>query len=123
MLVKQVMNHLNQVFLNDDGLMEFHSYGTLIASIDETKEIDNMYALENHWGRYSVTTAKHYREVLHNETRIGMIIDTLIEHKVFKNFKDFMINCEKVVYHCDTKKASIRFNNTKTIEVQVYNHH
>lgn len=89
MQVKNILGHRNQfMVIDDDGAVHFQSYDTHMAEITEIvgSEMLQLRMLSNYW---SVTTAKHFKVWL-EENRLWLAVAELIDHKVFKNLKDFM---------------------------------
>lgn len=93
MQVKNILGHVNQFSVTDDqGVVHFQSYGTHIAKVTDMDgpELMQLRMLSNYW---SVTTAKHFKAWL-KENCLWHAVQKLIEQKVFKNLKDFMLRTD-----------------------------
>lgn len=89
MQVKNILGHRNQfMVIDDNGTVHFQSYNTHMAKVTEMDgpELLQLRMLSHYW---SVTTAKHFKEFL-QDNRLWSAVCELIDHKVFKNLKDFM---------------------------------
>lgn len=94
MKVTNLLGHKNQYIVEDDyGNLSFQSYDTCMAVVRNSFEEGYERELEVKSHLWSATTGKHFMEFL-KETHMVNALDTLIDNKVFRNVKDFMLRAE-----------------------------
>ena len=94
MKVTNLLGHKNQYIVEDDyGNLSFQSYDTCMAVVRNSFEEGYERELEVKSHLWSATTRKHFMEFL-KETHMVNALDTLIDNKVFRNVKDFMLRAE-----------------------------
>ena len=106
MQVKNILGHRNQfMVIDDDGAVHFQSYDTHMAKVTELvgPEMFQLRMLSHYW---SVTTAKHFKVFL-QDNRLWLAVQELIDHKVFKNLKDFMERVD--IMHVARFKVYVEF--------------
>ena len=96
-----LLNHVHQIIIEDTDNRRtlFQSYGFLIS---ENKYGYVERSLTRHAYKYSPSLAKHLKAFI-EYTNYHKVVNQLIEDKIFKNFKDFMLSYLeiKVFYDSD----------------------
>lgn len=93
MKVSNLLGHKNQFIINDWDAYYFQSYDTMMCKVTQGDLGDNFVMLENY---YSATTSRHMRAFLEEVYLWDLVLDLIHKHKLFRNFKDFMLRVSTV---------------------------